>query len=113
MSTKDNALIEKMARAICLAGGRDPDLEDNNVADGVFLPNWTMFNSGAKDALSVARKAILEEAAQACVKRGIDWAKDEFHEDKLTAQRARTSYAEADRCAAAIRSLSTQEQNND
>jgi hypothetical protein len=103
VSTKDDALIEKMARAICLAEGRDPDLEENNVADGVFLPNWTMFNSGANAALTVARKAILEEAAakvrklQCTVEEDFD---EGYNEGLVDAE-------------AAIAALSTQEQHNE
>jgi hypothetical protein len=55
-------LSEMVARAICLAEGRDPDLEDNNVADGVFLPNWTRFDQSARAALSIAEPIIRRDA---------------------------------------------------
>lgn len=43
---------ERIARAICVANGLDPDEDDNNVADGLFFPNWTMFEASARAAIS-------------------------------------------------------------
>jgi len=40
--------VERWARIICEKQGLDPDAPDNNVADGVFLPNWTIYEASAR-----------------------------------------------------------------
>lgn len=50
-------LVEVMARGMCVSYLEDPDALDNNVADGVFLPNWTRHQITAHDAIAAAESA--------------------------------------------------------
>lgn len=48
--------IEKVARAMCRYAGKNPDELDNNVADGLFYPNWTEFSGLAREAIAAMRE---------------------------------------------------------
>ena len=48
--------VEKVARSICLYVGKNPDDLDNNVADGLFYPNWTEFSGMARAAIGAMRE---------------------------------------------------------
>ena len=115
---QEDELIEKAARAMCaeMQPSKDPD-ELGPAPRGTLglLPFWYRgYGRQASAALSIAKPIIRNEAlriaSDICRGRALKWAKDEFHEDAKTAQRARTSYAEADRCAADIDALKSKGQ---
>lgn len=96
MSTKDDALVQKI---------------EDSIRHSL---HWSLSNREiAERVLAVARKAIREEDAAVCSSRAKEWADSYGDGSKDWAKRSMISAAEADRCAAAIRSLATQEQHND
>ena len=109
---QEDELIEKMA----------VNLRDNSPPWFPRKEKWEKLEERAREewrkqaraALSISKPIIRNEAlriaSDICRGRALKWAKDEFHEDAKTAQRARTSYAEADRCAADIDALKSKGQ---
>lgn len=58
MTDKDRErLAEVMARSMCWGRLEDPDALDNNVADAVFLPNWTRYKVDVLAAIAAAERA--------------------------------------------------------
>ena len=102
---KDDALIEKMARAMCaeMQPNKDPD-ELGPAPRGTLglLPFWyRSYGRQARVALAVARKATLEAAISACVGEHIIFSNGEADESHNRA---------VDRCIDTLRALANQEQ---
>jgi hypothetical protein len=57
-------LVEKMARAMALAMGMDPD--EVQTSGETEWPLWAEFQKPARAALAVARPVIREECARVC-----------------------------------------------
>lgn len=110
MSTKDDALVEKIARAMCaeMQPNKDPD-ELGPAPRGTFglQPFWYRgYERQARAALAVAHKAILEEAKAACEAEHLTEPNPNNECDKAYDRGVRD-------CVVAIRSLANQEHRND
>ncbi len=91
------ALVEKVARAMCIVDGFDPDAITNNHTPTCPGPTWRLWVDAATAALTVA----LEEAALVAESHG--WMADV--EWWLKATKKEVSAKAAQEAAAAIRAL--------
>lgn len=65
-------MIERVARAICRAGGKDPD-ETMIELGGVRTPMWDAFVPIARAVIEAMREPSAESNTNALYRKGLGW----------------------------------------